>query len=214
MDITHIGHSSFKIRTKSVTLVTDPFDPSTVGIKFPKIEADAITVSHQHEDHNFISGVSASPLVISGPGEYEVKGVRIVGIPTFHDEVNGADRGKNTIYRIFMDGVSLVHCGDLGHILSESEIDSIDGVDVLLIPVGGVYTITAQTAAALIAKLEPSIVIPMHYYTSNVNQKVFGTLSPVSVFLKEIGKETVVPVPKLTVTKDKLPIEQTVVVLE
>lgn len=215
MEITYLGHSSFKLRGKTVTVVTDPYDASMVGIKFPKhTSADIVTVSHDHNDHNAVTAVEGSPFVVAGPGEYEVKGVGIVGIGVFHDEVRGVKRGKNTIYRIELDGTSIVHLGDLGHTLTSDQVDSLDGVDVLLVPVGGVYTIDAKVARELVSAIEPSIVIPMHYNREGLDQKTFGTLAPVSSFLKEIGKEGVSPVPKFTISKDKLPEELQVVVLQ
>jgi L-ascorbate metabolism protein UlaG (beta-lactamase superfamily) len=214
MDITYLGHSSFRIRGKSATVVTDPFDNS-VGLKFPKkVEADIVTLSHDHEDHNAVSQLEGSPFVVRGAGEYEVKGVGIVGVSVFHDEKKGEERGRNTIYRIEVDGVSIVHLGDLGHTLTSSQVDDLDGVNILLVPTGGIYTIDASQAVQVVNDIEPSIVIPMHYGRTELNQKVFGQLQPVSDFLKEIGKADVVPQAKLTVTKDKLPAEMQVVVLE
>ena len=214
MEITYLGHSSFKLRGKTVTVVTDPYDAS-IGIKFPKhMSADIVTVSHDHNDHNAANTVEGSPFVIRGPGEYEVKGVAIVGIGVFHDDAGGSKRGKNTIYRIELDGVSIVHLGDLGHTLKTDQMDGLDGVDILLIPVGGIYTIDAKIAREVVTAIEPSVVIPMHYNREGLDQKTFGTLAPVATFLIEIGKEGILPVPKLTVTKDKLPEELQVVVLQ
>lgn len=214
MEITHIGHSSFKIRGKQATLITDPYDPKSVGIKFLPTGADVVTISHEHADHNYSAGITGSPVILSGPGEYEVKGVGITGIPTFHDDQKGKERGKNVAYRIEMDGITLVHLGDLGHLPEDSQKEILDDVDILFIPVGGQYSLAPAAAASVIAALEPIIVIPMHYHTDQLNQEVFGTLLPVTAFLKEIGKESIVPQPKFVITKDKLPVEQTIVVLE
>ena len=189
MEITYLGHSSFKLRGKAATVVTDPFDPAFVG------------------------QVEESPFVVNGQGEYEIKGVGIVGLSVFHDDSQGSARGKNTIYRIEIDGVSVVHLGDIGHTLNGSQVDGLDGVDVLLVPVGGVYTIDAAKAITIIHEVEPSIVIPMHSGRPELDQKAFGELSPIGVFLKEIGKDSV-PQAKLSVTKDKIPEEMQVVVLE
>lgn len=214
VEIIHIGHSCFKIRGKQATLITDPFNPEMVGIKFPSIEADIVTVSHDHKDHNFIQGISGEPVIISGPGEYEAKGTRIIGLATYHDEQEGTKRGRNTVYRIEIDGISIVHCGDLGHKLNDKETELLDGVDILLIPVGGEAIISSATASEVVAQLEPKIVVPMHYKTTKINQEIFGKLQEVNVFLKEMGKEGILPQPKLTITKDKLPDELMVVVLE
>lgn len=214
MDISSLGHSSFRLRGKTVSVVTDPYDSAMVGLKFPKhIIADIVTVSHDHDDHNAVSQLDGSPFIINGPGEYEVKGVGVVGILVYHDEEKGAKRGRNTIYRIELDGISIVHLGDLGHMLSSEQIDDLDGVDVLLIPIGGDFTINAQQASEIVSEIEPSIVIPMHYSRDGLSES-FKNLSPVSLFLKEMGKETIAPIPKITVTKDKLPEELQVVVLE
>lgn len=211
MEILPLGHASFKLRGKLATVVTDPFDEKETGMKFPKhTEAEILTISHDHADHNAISQVGGNPFVVMGAGEYEIKGVSIIGVTSFHDDTSGSERGRNTMYRIEIDGIRILHLGDLGHVLSSAQVDQVDGIDVLFIPVGGVYTIDAEKAAQVISDLEPRIVIPMHYGTETSNKN----LAPVSVFLKQMGKESVVPVPKLTVSRDKLPAEMQVVVLE
>ena len=192
----------------------DPYDPDMLGIKYPKVEADLVTISHDHPDHHFAAAVEGSPIILSAPGEYEVKGVKVFGISVFHDDEKGVKRGKNTLFRIEIDKVSILHCGDLGHKLSDKELDLIDGVDILLVPVGGFFTISAQVASEVVAQVEPKIVIPMHYNEDRINQENFGQLTKVDVFLKEMGKPDITPVPKLSVTKDKLPAELTVAVLE
>lgn len=211
MEISYLGHSSFKLKCKDAILVTDPFDPEYIGLKFPKTTADIVTISHSHKDHSFMHNVDGNPLFIDGPGEYEVKGVKIMGVSTFHDKVHGAERGENTIYRIWMDGVSIVHCGDLGHKIEERLLELLDGVDVIMVPVGGMYTIDASTASEVASQLESKIIIPMHYNVPGL--KVTG-LTDVSVFLKHLGKENIIPIPKLTISHDRLPTETQVVVLE
>jgi L-ascorbate metabolism protein UlaG (beta-lactamase superfamily) len=215
MEITPLGLSSFKLRGKQASLVTDPYNSAAVGLKFPKnVEADIVTISHNHPDHNEVSAVSGSPFIITGPGEYEIKGVMVIGVATFHDENKGADRGHNTIYRIEIDGVKIAHLGDLGHTLSSAQVDDLNGIDVLFVPVGGVYSLDPVKAAQVISDLDPRIVIPMHYNIPALDQKTYGTLSPVSVFLKQMNKESVVPVSKLNVAKDKFAPEMQIVVLE
>jgi L-ascorbate metabolism protein UlaG (beta-lactamase superfamily) len=214
MDITSLGHASFRIRGKAATVITDPYDSSAVGLKFPKhVEANVVTVSHGHADHNSVEQIEGSPYVIEGPGEYEVKGVGVVGISTFHDDAKGQERGRNTMYRLEIDGVAIVHLGDLGHTLSSAEVDQLGSVDILMVPVGGVYSLDPAGAVAVVNEIDPSIVIPMHYGRPELDQKQFGGLSPLSAFLKEIGKEAA-PQAKLSTTKDKLPAEMQVVVLE
>ncbi len=215
MDIFPLGHSSFRIKGKTATIVTDPFDPTFVGFPFPKhIAADIVTVSHDHRDHNATSLIEGSPYVVNGPGEYEVKGIEVIGIPSFHDTQKGSARGSTVLYHIAIDGVNIVHLGDLGCTLTSDEVERLDGVDILCIPVGGTVTLDANQAASLISELEPSIVIPMHYKTPRHDKKTFGDLSDVSSFLKIMGKEEVRPVPKLSFSKDKLPAVMQVVVLE
>ena len=214
MDIFPLGHSSFRIKGKSVTVVTDPFDPNMVGFPFPKhLSADIVTVTHAHKDHNNVGAVEGNPFVIQGPGEYEVKGVGVIGMSSYHDEQKGKERGLNTLYHIEIDGINVVHLGDLGIMLSKEEIEKLDGVDILFVPVGGKVTITIQDAQRLISELEPTIIIPMHYKTSK-HSKGFEEMASVQPFLKIMGKEEVTPVPKLSITKDKLPSEMQIVVLE
>lgn len=215
MELYPLGHSSFRIKGKTVTVVTDPFDPTFVGFPFPKhIAADIVTVSHDHKDHNNISVIEGNPYVVTGPGEYEIKGVGIIGISLFHDSEKGANRGTVTAYHIEIDNLNIVHMGDVGTTLTSDEVDRLDGVDILLIPVGGFFTLDENQAASVISELEPSIVIPMHYQTPRHDPKAFGDVSPLKTFLKVMGKEDVVPVPKLSISKDKLPAEMQVVVLE
>lgn len=214
MEITYFGHSSFKLRGKQAVVVTDPFNPDFIGLKFPKTEADAVTVSHEHEDHNFISLVEGTPIIISGPGEYEVKGVKITGVSAYHDGEKGAQRGKNTVYRIQMDGITLAHCGDLGHKFDDGQLEELAGANILMVPVGGFYTIDASVASEVVSQIDPDIIIPMHYFRPNLKSQIAEKLAGVDVFLKQMGKEGIVPLPKLSITKDKLPPEPMVVVLE
>lgn len=214
MEIQYLGHACFRLKGKNATVITDPFDPKMVGIKFPKTSADIVTISHLHKDHSYTKEIEGEELIINGPGEYEVKGIKILGISSFHDAKEGKERGKNTIYRIEVDKVSIIHLGDLGHKLTDGEVDSLGNVDILLVPVGGFYTINAAEATLVSSQIEPKIIIPMHYNRKDLNQENFGKLESVDVFLKEMGKAGVIPQPKLVITKEKLPLEATVVVLE
>jgi len=214
MDIYHLGHSAFRIKGKSVTVVIDPYNAS-IGFKFPKhVTADIVTLSHDHADHNAIGEIEGSPFVISGPGEYEVKGVGVIGIGTYHDDVKGQKRGRNTIYRIDIDDVAIVHLGDLGHELSKETLEELGNVDILLVPCGGYYTIDAEMATKVVGDIEPCVVIPMHYKTSAHDPKMFGELTGVDAFLKELGAGDIAPVAKFSTTKDKLPEQMMTVVLE
>jgi L-ascorbate metabolism protein UlaG (beta-lactamase superfamily) len=215
MEITHLGHSSFRIKGKNAILVVDPFHGEQTGLKFPKnVVADVVTVSHNHQGHNAVEAVDGSPFCINGPGEYEVKGIGILGFPTYHDTEKGAKLGKNTVYHIEVDGIDILHLGDLGELPSTKDVESFGNVDILIIPVGGTFTIDASSAAKLVAEIEPKVVIPMHYQVEGMNAAVYKDLAPVSAFLKELGKEAVVAVPKYVTTKDKLPVAMEVVVLE
>lgn len=215
MDITYLGHSSFKIKTKKATIVTDPFDSSMVGLKFTPTDAEIVTVSHNHKDHNDVSKVSGYKRIINGPGEYELMDVSIIGFSSFHDGKNGEERGKNTVYVFEADGLRIVHLGDLGHMLSDDLISEIGDVDVLMVPVGGEYTIGAKEAAELVSSIEPYFVIPMHYQTSGLSPESFAKLVPVENFLKESALP-VENLPKFSVKKEDILEDQStkIIVLE
>ncbi len=212
MEIIKLGHASFKIKSKQGVLVTDPFDPDFVGLNFPKIEAKIVTISHQHSDHNYKAGFLGNPVFIEGPGEYEVADIFIKGVATEHDEMNGSQRGKNTIYRLEIEGLALAHLGDLGHKLKEEQVEALGDIDVLFVPVGGVYTIGPKLAVEVVNQIEPQIIIPMHYREPGLNQNNFGVLSEVKDFFAQIGKE-VTTLPKLVISQDKIPTETMVVAL-
>ena len=186
MDVTYLGHSSFLIKGKTAKLVTDPYDKE-VGLKPPKVSADVVTVSHDHNDHNQAQLVSGVKKVINGPGEYEVQGISIIGIPTFHDDKKGELRGLNTVYIFEVDGLRIAHLGDLGHKLSEKHQEAVGDLDVLMIPVGGHYTIDSSLAAQIVRDIEPKIIIPMHFFAPGMNKKTFGELSGAEPFISEIG---------------------------
>ena len=209
MEITWLGHSCFRIKGKEVTLITDPYDDS-IGYSLGKPKANIVTSSHPHPGHSFVAGVGGEPRFVHGPGEYEIAGVFINGISTFHDSEKGKSSGKNTVYLIEMDEVTVCHLGDLGHALSSEEAEEISGVDVLMVPVGGLSTIDAATAAEMVRLLQPRIVIPMHFQTEAVNFK----LEPVDTFLKEMGLKGASPQPRLSITKTSLSEEMQVVVLD
>ena len=208
MEITWLGHSCFRIKGSQASIITDPYAPD-LGYSLGKPAASIVTVSHQHPSHNYAEGVGGEPKLVRGPGEYEIGGVLIIGIATFHDDEKGSVRGKNTIYLMEVDGVSICHLGDLGHVLTTEQVEELGDVDVLLLPVGGVSTIDASMAAEVIRQLEPQAVIPMHYKTPAISRP----LDPVEKFLKEMGKEMEEPRPKLSVTKSTLPLGTQVFVL-
>jgi L-ascorbate metabolism protein UlaG (beta-lactamase superfamily) len=218
MIITYHGHSCFKLRGKDGSVVTDPYEDS-IGLSLPSLSADVVTLSHDHGDHNQAARVSGTarrekPFLIDHLGEYEVGGTSVFGVKSYHDDTQGEERGVNAIFTIALDGVRACHLGDLGHDLTEAQLNEIGTIDVLFVPVGGVYTINAKQAVAVIRALEPSIVIPMHYKTPSHDAKRFGELQTVEDFLKELGAESAVKVDKLKVEADRLPEEMEVVVLE
>jgi len=186
MEITYIGHSCFKIKDKTISLVIDPYNPK-IGYKLPKLSSDVVLVTHDHFDHNYIEGVSDYRLLVDGPGEYEVGGCFIYGKSVDHDEKNGEERGKVTMYLITLDDFNILHLGDLGRELTQEEMQKIPNVDVLMIPVGNKYTIDEKAAVKVISSLEPSFVIPMHYKTSDLTG--IEGLSGVDEFLDEMGVE-------------------------
>lgn len=209
MEITWFGHSCFRIKGKEATVVTDPFDKD-LGYPLRNPTTDIVTISHNHPHHSFVAGVRGNPKVITGPGEYEIAGVFIYGIGTFHDAEGGQRQGKNTAYLMELDEVRVCHLGDLGHVPSSEQVEEMAGADVLLIPVGGVSTINAAAAAETINLIEPRIVIPMHFKTDAGDLE----LDPVDRFLRELGLKGISPEPKLVVTKSNLPEERKVVLLD
>jgi L-ascorbate metabolism protein UlaG (beta-lactamase superfamily) len=165
MRIEYLGHSSFKLtESTGTTIVTDPYD-SAVGFEMPETEADAVTVSHSHYDHNKVSAVGGHPVVLDKEGSYELSGVEISSIKSFHDNEKGKHRGENLIFKFRMDGIDVCHLGDLGEECSSELIEMLLPVNVLLIPVGGTYTLDAAMAKEYVDRLMPDIVIPMHYKT-------------------------------------------------
>jgi L-ascorbate metabolism protein UlaG (beta-lactamase superfamily) len=209
LEVTWLGHACFRLRGKTTTIVTDPYEDST-GLKMARTTADIVTVSHDHYDHNNVSAVGGDPKVVTGPGEYEIGGIFITGIQTWHDGENGAKRGRNTAYLIDIDDLTVCHLGDIGHILSPQQVEAMSNVDVLMIPVGGIYTINSTQAAEVIALIEPKIVIPMHFKTESLKMEI----EPLERFARAMGLKETTAVPKLNVTKSSIPDAMQVVVLD
>jgi len=211
MYIHWLGHSCFKIQDKTgsdaITIITDPYGKST-GLKPPRVEADIVTISHDHDDHNNLDSVKGNPFVVRIAGEYDIKGVSIDGIDSYHDELGGVERGKNIIYRIEIDSVSIVHLGDLGQDLDEKQLGRIASPDILLVPVGGKYTLNAKKAAEITSQLEPRIVIPMHYKIEGLGIDIEG----VEKFIKEAGLKPRYE-EKLKATRKDLPQDETELVI-
>lgn len=165
MKIKWLGHSSFLVTSDNgIKIITDPYEP-ILGMNYEPINesADIVTVSHGHGDHNNVAAVQDNPQVIDESAPVEVKGVKFSGIDTYHDASGGSERGSNVIYCFEVDGIKICHLGDLGHMISDEQAAAIGKVDVLMVPVGGNFTIDAKTADMAIEKLEPAVVIPMHF---------------------------------------------------
>jgi L-ascorbate metabolism protein UlaG (beta-lactamase superfamily) len=208
LDVTWLGHGCFRLRGRSAAVVTDPFPPA-IGLKLPRLDADLVTISHEHENHNYTQ-VMRDAYEIRGPGEYEVAGVSVIGVPTFHDAQKGAKHGRNTVYLIEIDDVRVCHLGDLGHALDDAEAEAISAPDVLLVPVGGHTSINAAQAAEIVRQLEPRFVVPMHYAIPGLKLE----LDPLDRFLKEMAVAASEPQPKLSVSASSGEYETKVVVLE
>jgi len=209
MEINWLGHSCFRLKGKQATVITDPYPPD-LGYSLGEPTAHIVTVSHQHPGHSYTQGISGEPRFVVGPGEYEINGVLISGIATFHDRERGQQRGKNTVCVIEVDEISVCHLGDLGHVLTAEQVEEIDDVDVLLLPVGGVSTINASMAAEIVRQVEPKAVIPMHYKTEAISRE----LEPVDRFLKEIEVKEINSQPKLSFTRSSLPASTQVFLLD
>jgi len=189
MKIKWLGHSSFMITPDTgIRIITDPYEPAFVAAGGPsygeiKETADIVTVSHEHTDHNNVAAVRGNPEVVKGTAR--VKGIEFKGVPCYHDEVEGNKRGNNTILCFEVDGIRVCHLGDLGHRLGDRQVAELGSIDILLIPVGGIYTIDAKVATEVCNQLKPGVIMPMHYKTDKCDFPIAG----VDEFLR--GKEGV-----------------------
>ena len=203
------GHNCFEIKGESVVLATDPFNASMVGLKTPQITADIILSSHGHGDHwdkKTAKGWSKNDTeVIKWKiASFDIKGVKIKGVDTAHDDRGGSARGSNTVYVFTIDGITFCHCGDLGHVLNNDQVNEIGKIDVLLIPVGGVFTIDPAKASKVVEQLNPKIVIPMHYYHDGLNT-MFKALHTVDDFLKDKKNTKKLDSSETEINKENLP---------
>ncbi len=215
MKLRWLGHSAFLLSASDSTkVITDPYVPGSydgaVGYGAITESADGVTVSHDHPDHNGYEALPGSPKLIKGEGEFELGSIRIAGYPSFHDHHQGANRGKNTIYVFEMDGLRVCHAGDLGHLLPEDTVRAIGRVDLLLVPVGGLYTIDAAEAHKVAEQLGARVVIPMHYKTPMLGFDI----APVDEFLSGRGNVKRVGGSEVEITKDSLPVEPEIRVLD
>ena len=204
MTINWYGQSCFRLETKGVSLLIDPFSKD-IGLRAPRLNDNIFLVSHEHFDHNNVEEVPEGSFVIRGPGEYEKSGVRVQGIVSYHDNKEGAERGLNTIYVINMEDMRICHLGDLGQAkLTEKQIEEIGDVDILFVPIGGKYTINAAEAGDVIKDIEPKIIIPMHYKVAGLEMDIDGPQK----FIKEIGLQPE-EVETYRISKKLLPQEET-----
>jgi len=215
MKIKWYGHAAFLITTDEGTkIMIDPYEPGAFGgqLSYGKIkeQADIVLISHDHADHNYTTDLPGAPQVVKGSGSKTVKGISTKGVSTYHDPSKGSERGANTVFTINVNHIQLCHLGDLGHLLSNKELAEIGAVDILLIPVGGFFTIDPKEATRVAEQIKPRILIPMHFKT----EKCGFSIAPVEDFLK--GKPNIKRPKASEATFDKatLPQQMEIVVLE
>ncbi|MCD6453412.1 MAG: MBL fold metallo-hydrolase [Dehalococcoidales bacterium] len=211
MKIKWLGHSSFLITsTGGLRIITDPYRRGG-ELSYGDITeaADIVTVSHNHFDHNNIAAVRGNPEVVKEAGTVTVKGIEFRGVPCFHDEMEGRVRGQNIIFCFEVDGIRVAHLGDLGHRLSERQVSEITPVDVVLIPVGGHFTIDARVATEVCRQLKPRVIIPMHYRNNRCRFAIAG----VEGFLQ--GKSGIVrrDTSEVALKPEELPLDPQIMVL-
>jgi len=211
MEITWYGLSCFRLMERGMaSVVTDPYDHQVTGYEPLKLKADIVTISHDAPGHNNISVVREKKHILTGPGEYEIGGVFITGVQTNGRSKLKAGETRNTLYAFDFSGVNIVHLGDLKRVPSQSEIETLDKVDIALVPVGGGSSLTAAKAVEVVSLLDPGIVIPMHYGTPP-NSSI--KLEAVDRFLKEMGVGKADIQPNYKISRTSIPTETRVVVL-
>ena len=212
MKVKWLGHSSFLITADDGTkIITDPYTTNE-RLKYSDINesADIAVISHEHGDHNNIAAVKGKPEVVKGAGTREIKKIKFEGVATYHDDSGGKQRGSNIMICFVVDGVRVCHSGDLGHPLSGKEIKQIGKVDVLLLPVGGYYTIDAKVASEVVMRLDPKVVIPMHFK----NEKCNFPISGVDKFLQGKTNVTKLNISEVEFKVETLPTNTQIMVLE
>jgi L-ascorbate metabolism protein UlaG (beta-lactamase superfamily) len=215
MKIKWYGHAAFLITSdQGIKIIIDPYEPGAFGgqLSYGKIrdQADIVITSHDHADHNYTKDLPGTPQIVEGGGSKTAKGIPMKGISTYHDPSKGSERGANTIFTLKIDNIQLCHLGDLGHLLSDKELAEIGPVDILLIPVGGFFTINAEEATRVTEQIKPKIVIPMHFKTA----KCGFPIAPVEDFLKGKANTKRPKVSEATFDKATLPQQMEIVVFE
>lgn len=213
MRVKYYGHAAFLITSdQGNRIITDPYKPGAFGsMRYGAIadEADVVVVSHDHDDHNNSGGLPGNPEVVRAPGKRSVRGIEFNGIATFHDSSSGGERGKNIVFTFTVDGITICHLGDLGHMLSQNEVEAIGPIDLLMIPVGGFYTIDSKEASQVAAQLNPSIIVPMHFKTG----KCDFPITPVEEFTQGKARVNVMNSSEVSLDKGSLPKETEIIVL-
>ena len=209
MDITWYGHSCFRLKDRISTVVTDPYDKS-LGLNLPKLKADIVTISHDVPHHNSVSALKDEFKLIDGPGEYEIGGTFVTGVRLQPPKEPSNGNGRNIVFVLYMEEMAICHLGDLGHVPTQSQVEGLGSIDVLLVPVGGHNALNAAQAAEVISLIEPALVIPMHYDLPGLSIK----LDPVGKFLKEMGNTKADPEDSFKFSKMNLPEETQVILLE
>ncbi len=210
MEITWYGQTCFRLSERGLaTVVTDPYPPD-VGLALPRTRADIVTVSYDDPQCRYTAGVRGPSKLLDGPGEYEIGGVFVTGIATFADGKRGALRGLNTVFAFDFGGLNVCHLGRLGHVPTQSQVEGLGTVNILLVPVGDGGSLTPARASEAISLFEPSLVIPMYYKVRGLK----GSLGTLGRFLKEMGLEKVSSQEVLQISRTSLSEETQVVVLQ
>lgn len=209
MDMTWLGHACFRMRGREGIVLTDPPDPKS-GHAIPRTEAGLVTMSHEHAGHASLRSVAGEPVVLRGPGEYEVHDMLVTGIGSFHDDEKGAERGRNTVFAIRLDDLVICHLGDLGHALSAVDLEKLGDIDIALVPISGPdVNLSAARAAEVVHQLEPNVVVPMSFDPDDKKKD-----TPYARLLHELGVKELEFVSKLSVTRSTLPENLQVVALD
>jgi L-ascorbate metabolism protein UlaG (beta-lactamase superfamily) len=209
MDMTWLGHACFRMRGREGIVVTDPPDPKS-GHAIPRTEAGLVTMSHEHQGHASLRSVAGEPVVLRGPGEYEVHDMLVTGIGSYHDDEKGVQRGRNTVFAIRLDDLVICHLGDLGHALPAADLEKLGDVDIALVPISGAdVNLSAARAAEIVQQLEPKVVVPMSFDPDDKKKD-----NPYMRLLHELGVKEMEAVSKLSVTRSTLPENLQIVTLD